>query len=149
MDIACVCTGNTCRSPMLAALLRRELAQRGLDGGYQVTSAGVAAGTGDPATGHAVTCMAERGIDISSHASQNVMNIEPLSVGLFLCMGNHHGHMLLELGVPAERIVVVGGDRGGVPDPYGGDLATYSATAAVLAEAARDVAQSLQAQTGD
>ena len=36
-----VCTGNICRSPMAAGLLRQRLADRGLAGKYQVLSAGV------------------------------------------------------------------------------------------------------------
>ena len=48
MMIVCVCTGNTCRSPMAAALLRRELDRVGRPD-VQVESAGLAA-DGSPAT---------------------------------------------------------------------------------------------------
>ena len=45
MRILCVCTGNTCRSPMLAALLGAALRSSG--SGVMVESAGTAAGLGD------------------------------------------------------------------------------------------------------
>lgn len=144
MIIACICTGNTCRSPMLAALLERELAQRGLDADHQVVSAGVAARGGEPANGFAVTCLAEHGIDLGRHVSRNVLDLDLAAIGLFLCMGSNHGHALLELGVDRERIMVVRGEAGGVPDPFGSDLATYRATGAVLTEVAREVARTLQ-----
>jgi len=71
-----VCTGNTCRSPMAAALLRRLLAQRlGCgeaqlpDRGYQVESAGVGACDGVPASESAMAVMRDRGLDLTGHRS--------------------------------------------------------------------------------
>lgn len=53
-----VCTGNTCRSPMAAALTRAELARRGWTH-VTVQSAGTGAVAGHPASEHAVTILAE------------------------------------------------------------------------------------------
>ncbi|HBT64388.1 MAG TPA: hypothetical protein DEB10_07000, partial [Ruminococcaceae bacterium] len=57
MKILFVCTGNTCRSPMAAALMRRELDKRGrLD--IMIESAGLAA-FGEPANPNAVQAVSE------------------------------------------------------------------------------------------
>lgn len=62
MKIICVCTGNTCRSPMAAALLQRLLP------GAEVSSAGLYAEEGMPASRHALLAMDEMGLDISATA---------------------------------------------------------------------------------
>lgn len=139
MRILCVCTGNTCRSPMLAALLERALAERGAEG-HEILSAGVAASDGGEPSAHAVACMRDRGLDLSGHRSRNVLGHDLTSIDAFLVMGAHHGHALQELGVPSERIIVVGGE-GGVPDPFGGERAEYETCARSLEAAAADIAE--------
>ena len=78
-----VCTGNTCRSPMAEMLCRDMLAQRlGCeideleDRGVVVASAGIAAMLGGGATGEAVQCMSEMGLDLGGHETQPLT--EPL-----------------------------------------------------------------------
>jgi len=146
MRVLCVCTGNTCRSPMLAALLRRALDEAGAGGEHEVLSAGVAAGDGDPPSAHAVACMRERGLDIADHRSRNVLGLGVENVDAFLVMGAHHGHALIEAGVPGERVVVVNGNDGGVPDPFGGDRAAYERCARSLEAAAADIAGMMTAR---
>ena len=75
VQILFVCTGNTCRSPMAAGLARKLLAEQvgctvgELERhGIKVASAGTSGGAG-PATSGALKAMAQRGVDISSHAS--------------------------------------------------------------------------------
>ena len=64
-----VCTGNTCRSPMAAALFNQMAA----GSAYQAESAGLAAFTGDPASEASVRTMAYLGgIDLSSHRSRSL-----------------------------------------------------------------------------
>ena len=131
---------------MLAALLTRALDERGVGGEHEIVSAGVAAGDGAPASGHAVTCMQQRGLDISGHSSSNVLAHDLGAIDAFLVMGPHHGHALIEHGVPSERIIVVNGDRGGVPDPFGGSLDAYEHCAASLEAAAADIAGMMTAR---
>ncbi|MFM2091823.1 MAG: hypothetical protein RLZZ127_2312, partial [Planctomycetota bacterium] len=63
-----VCTGNTCRSPLLAALLRQKAAAAGL--ALTVESAGTGAADGDPASGGTVRALARRGILLRDHRSR-------------------------------------------------------------------------------
>jgi len=64
-----VCTGNICRSPMAEYLLRAQL---GPDSVWQVESAGLMAGPGNPASPAAVQALAESGIDLRSHRSRQL-----------------------------------------------------------------------------
>lgn len=64
MKLLFLCTGNSARSQMAEGLLRHLS-----DGGIEVHSAGTNPKGLNP---HAVRAMAERGIDISHHASKDV-----------------------------------------------------------------------------
>src|ERR1043165_5756507 len=138
MKILCVCTGNTCRSPMLATLLRGLVAQRGIEG-VQVESAGTGAGDGEPATPQAVSTMAGFGLDLRGHRSRHVGGVDLGGVDRVLCMTSSHAAYIRSLGVPAARIQVVNADHGGVPDPFGGTLADYELCARTLERFAVDL----------
>jgi protein-tyrosine-phosphatase len=131
MEYLAVCTGNTCRSPMLAALLRQRLAAAGLRD--RVTSAGTGAASGEPASAGAIREMAKRGIDLAGHRSANVRALDLAGFDRVLCMSSSHAAYLRSLGVPPGHLEVVNAEGGGVPDPYGGDAAEYAACAEVLA----------------
>ena len=62
-----VCTGNVCRSPMAEGLFRRAVVGRGE---FKVTSAGLGAMSGQPASEHSVRALKEIGIDISELRSK-------------------------------------------------------------------------------
>lgn len=83
-----VCTGNTCRSPMAAALLRRRLDELGPPwSAVEVRSAGLAvAGTGQGATEHALQVMAEKGLDLGPHRSRPISPEELDAADLILTM---------------------------------------------------------------
>lgn len=66
-----VCTGNTCRSPMAEALLKREIAARGWQG-FSVTSAGIAAKRGDALNEKSRRVLAENGIEIEKFSAKKV-----------------------------------------------------------------------------
>lgn len=84
-----VCTGNTCRSPMAAALLAERLAEAGVEA--VVESAGTMRDyEGHPATGHGVACMAERGLDTSAHLSRRITPEMFKAADLIVGMGRAH-----------------------------------------------------------
>jgi protein-tyrosine-phosphatase len=132
--VLCVCSGNTCRSPMLQTLLRGVLADA-KRGDIQVESAGTGAGSGDPASTGAQAAMARRGLSLADHRARHVQTLDLTRYDRFLCMTSAHAAAIRSLGVPAQRISVVNADHGGVPDPWGGDDRAYEATAQVLEHA--------------
>ena len=70
MRVTFVCTGNTCRSPMLMFMFSRYAAENGLNA--EATSAGVKGG-GSPVNAFAVRTLAERGI--SGEAVENFRSV--------------------------------------------------------------------------
>lgn len=140
--IVAVCTANTCRSPMAAALLQHALqGQPEPLRSLRVTSAGVAARGGEPVSANSVAALRKVGLDISSHRSR-VLTPEMLrEAALILCMTESHRmmvqlmvdpvpdrvHLFREfLGEAAEREI---------GDPYGGPLRAYEATRDEMVEA--------------
>jgi len=131
-----VCTGNVCRSPMAAGLLRQRLADEGLDN-LQVTSAGVWAADGQRASENAIAVMAERGIDIGDHIAHTITADDVAEAELILVMGREHAQMIRstwpQYGWKIHRLSEMAGGRQDVPDPYGGSIAEYRACADTIA----------------
>lgn len=132
--ILVVCTGNICRSPMGAALLRHALAAQPEPlSRIEVSSAGVASRNGDPASANAVAAMKKVGIDISGHSSRRLtqqMLDESLMV---LCMTESHRDMIELSAEPVPtRLHLFREFEGAKPqeiaDPYGQSLGAYEAS---------------------
>ena len=128
-----VCTGNTCRSPMAEALFRQMLAARiGCqpddlpDHGFFISSAGIAASYGSPASPESETLVAERGADLSGHESQ------PLTERLlnhadfvYTMTRGHRSAIVTRRPDVADRVHVLAGDGSDIPDPIGGGMDEY------------------------
>jgi protein-tyrosine-phosphatase len=98
IDILVVCTGNTCRSPMAAALLARHLRERGVAGAH-VHSAGTLPWRG-AATDESVAAMHERGLDVAHHRSRELSASLIARADLVLGMTRDH----------VGRVVAIDGD---------------------------------------
>lgn len=68
MRILFVCTGNTCRSPMAAFLMRDKVKEKGLN--WHVESAGIYAAPGVPMSAGAVDALKSLGVEGGGHQSQ-------------------------------------------------------------------------------
>lgn len=133
-----VCTGNLCRSPMAAGLLRHRLAEEGLDTRYRVNSAGVWAVNDQPATDKAIAVMAERGIDITEHIAHTINANDMTEAELILVMTRDHEQVLRntwpQYGWKVHLLSRMVGKTKDIQDPYGGSVQEYRACANILAD---------------
>jgi ribosomal-protein-alanine N-acetyltransferase len=130
MNLLFVCSGNTCRSPMAAALCAAAAKARGMES-VRTASAGLWANEGEPAAPHMQSCAAARGLDLSAHKAK----LLPLHPELMawadrvVCLSARHAAALKDFPRAYAALRVLGG---GVSDPYGGSAEAYSACAAAM-----------------
>ena len=137
--VLCVCTGNTCRSPLAEVLLRRELAaawgvaEGQLDRlGWSVRSGGTMGFGGAPASDGSLQVAAEQGLDLSAHRSASLE--DRLHHGVDLVLGMTESHLaVLPPGLLGELFDPEGRS---IPDPYGAPIEIYRRTFVALQEAA-------------
>lgn len=138
--ILLVCTGNTCRSPMAQVLFEQKLRQRFPEhfanrqlAPVQVSSAGVSAHPGEPASDGAIAAMESLGLDLSRHESQPTTEALVDEADLILTMTNSHRQALLGRWPHlTPKVFGVAPEHGDVTDPYGGSVEVYEACAAKL-----------------
>lgn len=133
-----VCTGNICRSPLAEAMLRSDLARRGVEG-VEVTSAGTGAWDGAPASEGAYLVALEHGLDLSGHQARQLTRNLVKHSDLILTMSRHHRTRADDLGADGRAYLL--GEYAGrsgaaaeVADPYGSDIDVYRQTFAQLEE---------------
>lgn len=130
MRILIVCAGNTCRSPLAAAMLKAKLSAVPELAGFAVTSAGTSALAGAPASEGSYPIAIEHGLDLSDHRAQLLTRDQVKVADLILTMTE----------AQAERVASLGGamkvhtlpafarapdSRREVIDPFGGDVEGY------------------------
>lgn len=143
MNVLFVCTGNTCRSPMAAALFNKIAVERNLD--VRIESAGLFAHDGDPASTEAIIAMKKYGIDLLGHHAQTI-NTELLEKSdLILTMTAAH-KMVIEPSAQGKTYTLCeyAGMDGDIPDPYGGDVAEYEECADKIYKALLKAADRLE-----
>ena len=142
MNILFVCTGNTCRSPMAAALMNKIAIEQNLD--VRIESAGLFAQEGHMASDNAIKAMISYGIDLTLHRTQPVTENLLKQCDLILTMTEAH-KMVLEPMAKGKvyTLIEYAGSAGDIPDPYGGDPEEYIECAAVIYDALTDIAKKI------
>ena len=128
-----VCSGNTCRSPMAAAVARKLIADKlgvaesALESrGVIVQSAGTFAVPGMRATPQAVEAASQMGGDLSTHRSKPV-SLELLNqADHVFAMGRSHEHQVVAISPEAQSRVEPMDPEGDVEDPIGGSVSLYT-----------------------
>jgi protein-tyrosine-phosphatase len=132
MHVLFVCSGNTCRSPLAEAVLRRLLAAAGRPD-ITVSSAGTGAYDGAPASEGAVLVALEQGLDLTAHRARLLDRDIVAGADVILTMSRGHLSRVERLG-GADRAHLLGdyagvtGAEAEVRDPFGAEVETYRAT---------------------
>ncbi|HEX5436894.1 MAG TPA: low molecular weight protein arginine phosphatase [Gemmatimonadaceae bacterium] len=132
MRVLFICTGNTCRSALAAAIAQRIVAERGLED-VQAESAGTAAWQGAPASDGALLVAMERNLDLAHHTARLLTRELVESCDLILTMGPHHLERVEALGGQGKAFLLTtygsrGAEQRPIGDPFGGELDLYRET---------------------
>eukprot|EP00961_Rhodomonas_salina_P158184 2129554-Rhodomonas_salina.4 len=137
MRVLSVCTGNTCRSPMLTAALQIESNKLNLSAVFEGAGVGQSAATNLSAAEHAQTCFP--GL-LEEHKSTHISKRVLKDYDIILCLTEGHKNGVMEEiqkqqgAVSAEDEAKVRVFPGGMPDPVGGPLEEYQSCAAQCRE---------------
>jgi len=142
-----VCTGNICRSPTAEGVMRKMVADTGLD--VHVESAG----THDYHVGNAPDKRAQkhassRGYDLSAQRARQFERQDFAAFDLIVAMDRGHLRALERMAAPEERrklrLLVPGRD---VPDPYYGGAGGFEEVLDLVEAACRSLLLEIRAAT--
>lgn len=145
-SILLVCTGNSCRSVMAEALLKKALKEAGKEG-IEVRSAGVSAINGMAPTPETVEVLRKVGVDAAGIRSRSLTDDMVKKADLILVMASHHMddiinrvpeaaskiHILKQFGLKGETRTCEDLD---ISDPIGMPMSVYEE---VLAEIKKEI----------
>lgn len=128
-----VCTGNTCRSPMAEALMRKRFAEKvGCkleeleDRGVMIMSAGIAAMAGGRATVEANEAVKAWGLDLAAHESQPLSDrLVRFADAILTMTRGHRDAILSQWPEAANRTNLLSSHRQDIGDPIGGPQELY------------------------
>ncbi len=89
MQVLIICSGNICRSPMVAGYLRHRLSRSGMSH-VVVASAGTLGIEGSPAAVEAIRALAEIDIDLTGHRSRALSATDLRISELVIAMDGSH-----------------------------------------------------------
>lgn len=123
--IVFVCTGNTCRSPMAEAALRKELRRRKITG-FTVQSAGLRTEPGSPINPNSAQALREANIPVAKSFKPKKLTKKMVDEAyLVVCMTESHRQLLKGFPNVTSFPALCGME---ISDPYGQSIAAYRVT---------------------
>lgn len=126
-----VCSGNTCRSPLAEAILKKLLENGDLSG-ISVSSAGISAIDGASVSYNAVRIALDEDINISGHRTKKLTHNKVVNSDLVIVMENRHRQQILEMCSQVEGKIFLlrnfaqfGSKTRNIFDPYGPNIEKY------------------------
>jgi protein-tyrosine-phosphatase len=107
MNILFVCTANICRSAMSAAILKKMVAENGLQSSILVDSAGTEALIESPSEETTVEVCRNHGIDLAMHRGQQITNVMVRDASIILCMAETHRRIIRGIFPQWERKILL------------------------------------------
>ncbi len=139
-----VCSGNTCRSPMAAALATKLLAdkfhcrERDLSKhGMEIISAGTMGLEGMVATPEAVVAAAELGAEVGEHRSRKLTSELIQQADVVFCMSRSHLSDVTRMLPSASSKTHLLDESGDISDPIGAGSEVYAKVAGRMEECLR------------
>jgi protein-tyrosine phosphatase len=135
-----VCTGNICRSPMAAGMLRAGLIESGQGTLHTVESAGIQAVVDAPPTANALKVAASYGVDIRAHRARAFDQADFQRFEFIFALDSGHLDFLREVrpGDCRAELSLLPSARGQrkleIADPYGRSRSAYQRSARLIAE---------------
>ncbi len=123
MTVIFLCTGNTCRSPMAAWILKNKLGSDLLLN-VDVVSRGTDAMNGMPMNELAIEVLVEKGYRVGPHFSQKLTPADIKAADVIYCMEKYHLEKVREMDSKnVAKMFMPDGEE--VPDPIGHQLSFY------------------------
>lgn len=142
-QICFVCTGNTCRSPLAEYLFRHRIRDAV---GATVSSAGVFAAEGAPASSQGISALKEWEIDLTPHRSRQLTTDIVAASDLLVVMTEGHAHQIdHEFPEAKSKVRLLLSflpeiQENDVPDPIGQSEQTYRQTRDLINSAISELA---------
>jgi protein-tyrosine phosphatase len=155
VSVLLVCLGNICRSPTAEGVLRKMLADAGLDGRVHVDSAGTTGyHEGAPPDARAVAAARVRGFDLSGIRARRLVPEDFERFDLILAMDEENLGDLRDVAPDGARarlgllLDYAAGQRGrAVPDPYYGGRNGFERVLDLVTEACAGLVDELRRRT--
>lgn len=138
LHINVICTGNSCRSPIAEALLKKAIAEHLPSENVLVDSSGVSAVDGMPASEGALQMCAKREVSLDGFHSRLLTDVMADQSDLLLVMEQYHREFIEEMfPSSADKVRLFGqflypDGPMEIPDPVGGDETLFESVTQMI-----------------